>query len=252
MGIFLIILGILGIIWCLLPFFMYGIIGIGNITGVFCFTLLAFIGVFWKKLMARKAAVLAGKYAWTVWAVRIFLIAFACLVIFLTILMCMGCNKKAKQGATVVVLGCLVKDYGPSLMLRERLDATLDYLNENKDCACILSGGQGKDEPMTEAKAMYDYLVERGVDPSRLYLEDKSQDTEENIRFSKQIIEENGLTPEIVIISNEFHLYRAGCLADRQGVTYGTYPARTHWWMFMTYYIRELYGILAECILHIA
>ena len=61
MGIFLIVLGILGIVWCLLPFFMYGIVGIGNITGICCFTVLAIIGVFWKRLMARKAVVLAGK-----------------------------------------------------------------------------------------------------------------------------------------------------------------------------------------------
>ena len=91
---------------------------------------------------------------------------------------------------------------------------------------------------------MYRYLVAKGIDPARLYKEDKSTDTRENLKFSKALIEENGLHPVIAIATSEFHEYRAGQLARELGLEYGAVPGKTAIWLFPTYYVRELYAIL--------
>jgi len=74
----------------------------------------------------------------------------------------------------MVILGCQVKPWGPSILLQDRLDKALDYLEEHPDVQVVVSGGQGPDEPTTEAQAMYDYLVEYGVEPERIWQEDQS------------------------------------------------------------------------------
>ena len=63
----------------------------------------------------------------------------------------------------MVILGCQVKPWGPSILLQDRLDKALDYLEEHPDVQVVVSGGQGPDEPTTEAQAMYDYLTEYAV-----------------------------------------------------------------------------------------
>lgn len=253
MGIFLLVVGALGLVWCLLPTFMYGIIGLGNLTGIAVFIAFILLGLFRKevvKFRKRLQEKKAGRIL--VIAVRTFIILFCALVVYLTGLMFTGTTKRAGEDATLVVLGCLVRDYGPSLMLRERLDKTYEYLTEHPDAKCVLSGGQGKDEPVSEAFGMFEYLTDLGIDPDRLYMEDKSLDTQQNIEYTYELIEREGLNKEIAILSNEFHLYRAGQIAEEYDLEYGVVPAQTHWFMFLTYYIRELYGILAECVLHVA
>ena len=167
-------------------------------------------------------------------------------VISATVKMIWVANNAPNKETTVVVLGCQVKPYGPSLMLSERLEAAYRYLNENKNAKCILSGGQGTDEIMSEAQCMYEWLVEKGIDKERLYIEDKSTSTRENLMFSKQIIEENGLEPAITIITNEFHQYRASKIAKSLGIEHYNVSASTLITLLPTYYVRELGGILFE------
>jgi uncharacterized SAM-binding protein YcdF (DUF218 family) len=121
---------------------------------------------------------------------------------------------------------------------------------EHPAADCVVSGGQGDGEDISEAECMYRWLVEKGIDPSRIYKEDQSTSTEENVAFSKEVIEENGLFQKVVIISNEYHIFRAGLIADDHGLVWGAKAARTASWLFPTYYVRELYAILAEWILY--
>ena len=70
-------------------------------------------------------------------------------------------------------------------MLRERLIAAQDYLDENPEAVCVVSGGQGADESMSEAQCMRTKTsTEHGIAPERIYMEDKSTSTRENIKFS--------------------------------------------------------------------
>lgn len=116
----------------------------------------------------------------------------------------------------IIVLGAQVREDGPSVVLRYRLDTAVDYLKENPDTVCIVSGGQGSNEPFSEAKGMQDYLVKHGVETERILLEDKSTSTVENIRNSKEFLGDfyNG----VGIVTNNFHTFRAVQIAEIQGL----------------------------------
>ncbi len=117
----------------------------------------------------------------------------------------------------MVILGCQVKPWGPSVLLQDRLNKALDYLAAHPDVTVVVSGGQGPDEPTTEAQAMQDYLVERGVDQSRILQEDQSHNTIQNLRYSMALLEEKGydIEEDIVVVSNGFHLTRVRMLWKR-------------------------------------
>ena len=120
----------------------------------------------------------------------------------------------------MVILGCQVKNDGPSQLLRDRLDEALTYLDDHPDLTVVVSGGQGPDEPSTEARAMADYLMEEGVEEDQILLEDQSHNTVQNFRYTAQLLEEQGYDLEntqVLVVSNGFHLTRARMLAERTG-----------------------------------
>ena len=100
-------------------------------------------------------------------------------------------------------------------MLRHRLDATLAYLRDNPRTLCIVSGGQGPDEPFPEARGMAAYLTRRGVSPDRIIQESNSTNTVQNIVFSLELI--GSMDRRIGIVTNNFHVFRATRLARKAG-----------------------------------
>ena len=112
----------------------------------------------------------------------------------------------------------------------------------------ILSGGQGKGENISEAECMYRYLTEKGIAKERLYKEERSTSTRENLLYSKKIMEEEHLDFRVIIVTNEFHEYRASVIAEHTGITPSAVCGKTAWWLLPTYYLRELYGIVFEWI----
>ena len=146
----------------------------------------------------------------------------------------------------LIVLGAKVNPQGPSMALRDRINAACDYLTAHPDCTAILSGGQGPDEPMTEARCMYEELVKMGIDPSRLWLEGASTNTWENLKFSRDLLEANtGSVPDqIALLSSEFHLFRAGLFARRFGFEALGVPAPTSLPLLkVNYFIREAVAV---------
>ena len=116
----------------------------------------------------------------------------------------------------LVVLGAGLRPDGtPSEALAFRLDAALDYLEDNPDTVCVVSGGQGLGESRTEADAMYDYLLEHGLDAARATREDRSTSTAENVRNSAELLEPGS---SVGIVTNDFHLYRALRIAEKNGL----------------------------------
>ena len=143
----------------------------------------------------------------------------------------------------ILVLGAKVNGTDPSLTLRERIDAAGDYLKAHPETVAVLSGGQGGDEGISEAQCMYNELTAMGIEPERLWMEDRSTSTQENLRFSLALIEEkNGSRPQVIgLVSSEFHLYRAGLYAADCGVTAAGIPAHTSWLTLrLNYYLREV------------
>ena len=150
------------------------------------------------------------------------------------------------QNDYVIVLGAGVNGTQPSLSLAERLHATQAYLEAYPESIAILSGGQGDNEDITEAKCMYDWLTARGIDPARLRMEDQATSTEENLRFSLDLIEaETGTRPDTVaVISAEYHLARASLLAKNEGITMLGYSAEsTNKFFLCNMYLREICGV---------
>lgn len=151
----------------------------------------------------------------------------------------------------VVVLGAGVHGTTPSLSLRSRLDAAYEYLTQHPAAIAIVSGGQGQGEDISEAQCMFDELTARGIDPGRIWMEDKSTSTRENMKFSLALIEERtGSRPEeLNVLSNEFHLTRARLLANREGVTAYGIPAKTPYTsLFVNYFLREIAAYLNDLI----
>lgn len=146
----------------------------------------------------------------------------------------------------IVVLGAGVDGTAPSLSLRERLDAAYDYLLSNPQTICVVSGGQGDGEQITEAECMYLELIRRGIKPERIWQEDKATSTAENLRFSLDLIEERtGTRPsQIGLVSSDYHLYRAGLMTEALSITAIGIPAETsllH--LEINYFLREIAAV---------
>ena len=178
------------------------------------------------------------------WVVRIAAVAVCLLLAVSAVRIAAAGYKKAPDPATpVIVLGCKVKGTRPSRILQERLDAADAYLSTHPEASCVLSGGQGADEEISEASCMYAYLREKGIEENRLILEDRSVSTAENMAFSRQIFEARGMGEKAVIITSEFHEYRARMLAEACGFTTYAYGASTDLLYFPTYFLREVLGV---------
>lgn len=117
----------------------------------------------------------------------------------------------------MVILGCQVKPWGPSILLQDRINKAADYLKNHPDVVVVASGGQGPDEHMSEAQAIHDALVEQGIDPSRILQEDGSYNTIQNLRNSMELLEEHGydIEDDMIVVSNGFHLTRVRMLWTR-------------------------------------
>ncbi|MDE7404078.1 MAG: YdcF family protein [Lachnospiraceae bacterium] len=168
-------------------------------------------------------AILLKKGVWAqhfpLWFRRIF-VTLACLggILFIIVEGCIisGFSQKGPEGLDyLVVLGAQMKASGPSKALQYRLDEAIHYLEENPDTQVIVSGGQGPDEHISEAQGMYDYLVEKGISPDRIILEDQSKNTFQNLTFSAEYLDkDNDL---VGVVSNNFHVFRATKIAKKAG-----------------------------------
>ncbi|MBP5282629.1 MAG: YdcF family protein [Lachnospiraceae bacterium] len=208
------IFGILGVLSVLYCFCIWAFLGYGTyfflIWGVIglCFGLLSLLCA---KPVLRKNIPL--------WLMRAFWICFGIgLAIFFLVegLIFTRCGANAQDGADyLIVLGAQWKTTGPSKVLWYRLDQAVHYLKVNRETKVIVSGGQGPDEPISEAQGMRDYLVGQGIDGSRIIMEDKSTNTYENLKFSAQFLDKEN--DKVVVLTNNYHVYRAEKLAKGQG-----------------------------------
>lgn len=146
----------------------------------------------------------------------------------------------------VVVLGAQVVGREPSRTLRARLDLALELMEENPDTVFIVAGGQGPDEGASEASVMYGYLARRGADLERVYQEDQSHNTRENLKNAAVIAQELGLdVRRPAIVTSEFHLCRAKYIAstlgmEAVGVASRTEPAP----LMLNYALREVFAFV--------
>ena len=241
--------GSTGFVFYFVPVFA-GIFNIGTIMGLAVFGGILLWGICRPKILAALPRVRAAR------PTKILTNMFCCLFcagLFVSVLlsgfMLKAISAPPPENATVVVLGCQVNDGAPSRMLAARIKAAADYLSENPAANCVVSGGTDKNETVSEAECMYNELMKAGIAPERVYIEDKSTSTRENLLFSYEIIKENRLCSDIAVVTSEFHEYRARLIAQKLGIESGAVPASTVTLLLPVYWTRELAGIVYESIL---
>lgn len=141
----------------------------------------------------------------------------------------------------LIILGARVKGSVPSLSLQYRIDKAAEYLSANKHTVVIVSGGKGPGEDISEAKAMQQGLIAQGIEEARIMMEDKSTTTHENIVFSKELIPD--IAASGLIVSNDFHIYRAVEIAKKEGLDMNGLPAKTPKVSLLKSYTREYLAI---------
>lgn len=210
-GVFLTVIGLLCIAYCI-AILLSGAAGtwfflIWGAMGIAC-VLLALI------LNSRKImAALPG------WVKKTFMaLVFAGLALFVAVegMILSQYGADAAPGADYcLILGAQWKSTGPSEALRRRLDRAVSYLNESPDTVVIVSGGQGGNEPIPEAVGMKEYLMNAGIAEERILTEPLSKNTHENLVFSGKLIDT--ANSRVVIVTNNFHVFRALQIAKKQG-----------------------------------
>ena len=137
--------------------------------------------------------------------------------------------ESKEKSNVAIVLGCIVNGDKPGIFLKGRINAAYKYLNENPNAIAVLSGGQGNGENISEAQCMFNTL------------------TSENLKFSKALLEENGIeTKKVTIITNDFHEYRASEFAKNNGLKALRYPSKTPWNGYMPFATREIFAIIYQ------
>ena len=135
------------------------------------------------------------------------------------------------QPGTMVIFGCKVEPWGPSILLQDRLDTALAYLENHPDMTVVVTGGKGDDEHQSEAQCMYDYLVAHGINGENIYREDRARNTWQNVNYTLDLMGEEGVTlniatgetagmnpgGKVLLVSSGFHLSRIQMLWTRAG-----------------------------------
>ena len=172
--------------------------------------------------------ILAGVSVWTgMWGrthtgVRRFIVCVVLvLCVVIAVLSSLVFSRFSEKGEKnldyIIVLGAQVYARGPSPVLKYRLDAAAAYLNENPDTLCIVTGGQGYNEPLAEAEGMADYLEKEGIAPERIIKETESLTTVQNLVNTMKLVDLNGKS--VGIVTSNFHVYRALGIAKKLGIT---------------------------------
>ncbi|OIK13670.1 YdcF family protein [Bacillus sp. MUM 13] len=146
-----------------------------------------------------------------------------------------------KHASYLIVLGARVNGTIPSLALKNRIHTAARYLRENKDTMVIVSGGKGPGETISEAECMKRELTALGMEASRITMEDRSVSTYQNLAYSKKLLPDP--KAEGIFVSNDFHIYRAGLMAEKQGLHTTGLPAKTPKVIILKTYLREYLAI---------
>ena len=168
----------------------------------------------------------------------------AAFALFMVGLVASHMNDAAPPGVDcMVVLGARVNGDSPdtaepSGALLHRAESAAAYALDNPDTLFIASGGQGADEPISEAECIFRLLTSMGVPEERVLLEDQSTTTQENMAFSRALLPDPDCS--VAVVTNNFHVYRSGRLADFafSGPVH-TQSAEFTWILLPHYLVRE-------------
>ena len=178
------------------------------------------------------------------------LIGFLIIIFIQVDVIIFGIESKPIKSDCIIVLGCQVKGTSPSPFLQARLNDSIQLYKEGYGKYIIVSGGKGAGEDITEAAAMKIFLLNKGIDKSKILMDDKSMNTMENLSFSKKIMESKGFKTDVVV-SNKYHLKRVSLMSKRLRMNTSYSGVFVSQYKFTEYegYVREVLGVLKFVIL---
>lgn len=158
-------------------------------------------------------------------------------------------NEVSEDVDYLIILGAGLHGSEMSLSLQERMNAGLEYLIQHQEMQVVVSGGQGQGEDMSEAAAMRDYLLLSGISANRIIVEDKPTSTLENFMYSSKLLPQAEQQVSILIVTNDFHMFRAKLLAGRCGFSAYGLPCRTPLPVLPNCYLREYFAVLKSIVM---
>ena len=140
----------------------------------------------------------------------------------------------------ILVLGCYVYDSGrPSDMLADRLRRGIELYQSGAAPKLLMSGDHGQKD-YNEVKTMKLKAMEAGIPSEDVFMDHAGFSTYESIYRARDVF----AADKLIIVTQEYHLYRAGLFAKACGVTASGVPARTTWFTLrLNYFLREVAGV---------
>lgn len=181
-----------------------------------------------------------------------------CFLSFMTYTLFLQIIPRRRDFDYCIILGAgLLGGDRVSRLLSQRIDKAIEVWHKDPTPPIMIpSGGQGPDEKLPEGEAMADYLLAHGIPEESILIENRSRSTQENLQFSRKLIEEDFKTrdfgrakkdkPYVAIVTSNYHVYRALRYARRQNfkATGIGSPVASYYWPSAL--IREFAAIHAE------
>ena len=152
----------------------------------------------------------------------------------------------------LIILGCAIrKDGTPTPLLAGRIDRAIKFYEKQKsetgkELLFVTSGGKGSDETLSESAVMKRYLIEHGIPEDRIVEENKSVDTYQNMKFSKEKIDAIDPSGKIAFSTTNFHVFRSGIFARRFKMRAIGIGAKTKWYFWPNASVREFVCLLTK------
>ena len=168
------------------------------------------------------------------------------------------CNVRAARHTPkfdkdfIIILGSKInKDGTLTPLLKGRVDKAIDFGKKQyeltkKKIIYVPSGGKGKDEKIAEAEAIKKYLIENGIKEKQIIIENKSTNTFENMKFSKEKIDNVNKDAKISFSTTNYHVFRSGVIANEQGIECEGMGSKTKWYFYTNALIREFIANLVQ------
>lgn len=157
---------------------------------------------------------------------------------------------KRLPASAVIILGSgLVQGRVPPLLaarLRTAIEAATTRGTKDHALLLVPSGGQGQDEPRPEGEAMGEWLQNHGISAEQIVVESHARTTEENLQFSKTLLEERGTIGPYLIATNNYHAARAAMIARELKIDAHAIGARTAPYFLPSAFLREFIAVMSR------
>lgn len=214
----------------------------GNLLPAIVGTVFVTAGV--RKLRRPEAPVIPNRGLQRI--VKVLGMAAALWLLLVLGLMLFAWQKPVNEApAWIIVPGAGLRGDQLSLTLKARLDTAVKLGLAHPEARMVVSGGQGRDEALTEAEAMARYLEQTGIAPDRILQERRATSTYENMAYSKAVMQRAGWLPQdtAVVVSSRYHLFRAQGMARELGIAAWAEPAPVPASVWLGSWLREMLAV---------